>query len=80
LKTGTSPNYNQSPFLNLKDMQESELPENWEDQKAKLKQKLGLHTNQNPITDETKKDNMLNDLQAKLGKTREEILKVLDNL
>ncbi len=62
-------------------MQESDLPENWEEQKAKLKQKLGLPSTSNPITEASNNDiKMLNDLQVQLGKTREEILKVLNGL
>ena len=61
-------------------MEEIEQPENWEKQKAKMKEKLGLPSKNNPITNEGEQDEMLKGFQVKLGKSREEILKVLGGL
>ncbi len=58
-------------------MNKLELEGNWEEQKGKLKQKFAELTDNDLLFAQGKKDEMLGKLQIKLGKTKEELLKIL---
>ncbi len=58
-------------------MIKTELKGNWNEQKGKLKQKFATLTDNDLMFAEGKKDEMLGRLQIKLGKTKEEIYKIL---
>ena len=58
----------------------TELEGNWNEIKGKLKQKFAMLTNSDLLFVEGKKDEMLGRLQAKLGKTKEEIEKIISKL
>ncbi len=48
---------------------------NWRELKGKWKQKLALHTNNHLLLVEGKREEIIGRLQAKFGKTKEEIYK-----
>jgi uncharacterized protein YjbJ (UPF0337 family) len=50
---------------------------NWNEQKGKLKQKFAKLTDDDLMFEEGKKDEMLGKLQIKLGKTKEELEKIM---
>ena len=52
----------------------------WEVQKGKLKQKFAQLTDNDLLFVEGKKDEMLGKLQITLGKSKEELLKLIDKL
>jgi len=58
-------------------MIKTELKGNWNEQKGKLKQKFATLTDNDLLFAEGKKDEMIGRLQIKLGKTKEEIYKIL---
>jgi uncharacterized protein YjbJ (UPF0337 family) len=49
----------------------------WNEQKGKLKQKFATLTDNDLMFVEGKKDEMLGKLQIKLGKSKEELLKIM---
>ena len=53
---------------------------NWNEQKGKLKQKIAVLTNNGLMFEEGKKDEMLGKLQIKLGKSKEELQKIMEAL
>ena len=53
---------------------------NWEEQKVKLKQKFTALTENDQLFSEGKKEEMIEKLQIKLGKNREELLKIIEAL
>jgi len=53
---------------------------NWNEQKGKLKMKFGFLTDNDLMFEEGKKEEMLGRLQIKLGKTKSELLKVIESL
>ena len=53
---------------------------NWNEQKGLLKQKFASLTDNDLLFVEGKKDEMWGKLQQKLGKTKEEILKVIGDI
>lgn len=53
---------------------------NWEVQKGKLKQKYALLTDDDLMLVEGKKEEMLGKIQVKLGKTKEELQKIIASL
>lgn len=53
---------------------------NWEEQKERLKEKFATLTNNKSLFSEAKKEEMLNKYQSKLGKTRDELLKIFESL
>ena len=57
-----------------------ELKGNWNEQKGKLKQKFATLTDNDLLFAAGKKDEMLGKLQAKLGKTKEELNKIIESL
>jgi len=58
-------------------MNTTEAKGNWNEQKSKLKQAFAKLTDDDLMYEEGKKDEMLGKLQIKLGKTKEELLKVM---
>jgi len=63
--------------INFKKMNTTEVKGNWNEQKGKLKQQYGNLTDDDLMFAEGKKDEMLGKLQIKLGKTKEELHKVM---
>jgi uncharacterized protein YjbJ (UPF0337 family) len=53
---------------------------NWEEIKGKIKQKFAMLTDNDLMSMEGKKEEILERLQAKLGKTKEEIQKIIAKL
>jgi uncharacterized protein YjbJ (UPF0337 family) len=58
----------------------TELEGNWNTTKGKLKQKFALLTDSDLLLLDGKKDEMLGRLQIKLGKTKEELQKLISDL
>lgn len=61
-------------------MNTTELKGNWEQQKGKLKQKFAILTDNDLLFAEGKKEEMFGRLQTKLGKTKEELHKIISDL
>ncbi|HQV85134.1 MAG: CsbD family protein [Chitinophagaceae bacterium] len=61
-------------------MNTTELKGNWNETKGKLKQKFADLTDNDLMYTEGKKDEMLGKLQIKLGKTKEELHKIIEAL
>jgi uncharacterized protein YjbJ (UPF0337 family) len=58
-------------------MNTTEVEGNWNEQKGKLKQQFANLTDDDLMFAEGKKDEMLGKLQIKLGKSKEELHKVM---
>lgn len=58
-------------------MNTNELKGNWEEQKGKLKQKFATLTDNDFLFANGKKEEMMGRLQVKLGKTKEELHKII---
>lgn len=58
----------------------TELKGTWNEQKGKLKQKFATLTDNDLMFAEGKKDEMMGKLQIKLGKTKEELHKMISEL
>jgi uncharacterized protein YjbJ (UPF0337 family) len=58
----------------------TELKGNWNEIKGKLKQKFAMLTDSDLLLLEGKQDEMLGRLQVKLGKTKEEIQKLISSI
>ncbi len=61
-------------------MNKLELKGNWNEQKGKLKQKFANLTDDDLMMDEGKEDEMLGRIQIKLGKTKDEVTKIIAEL
>jgi uncharacterized protein YjbJ (UPF0337 family) len=61
-------------------MNTTELKGNWNEQKGKLKQKFASLTDNDLMFAEGKKEEMLGRLQIKLGKSKEEMHKIISEL
>jgi len=61
-------------------MNTTELKGNWNEQKGKLKEKFATLTDNDLMFAEGKKEEMLGRLQIKLGKTKEELHKIIAGL
>lgn len=61
-------------------MNSIELTGNWEEQKGKLKQKFAAMTENDLLFTVSKKEEMIGKLQSKLGKTKEEILTIIQSI
>jgi uncharacterized protein YjbJ (UPF0337 family) len=61
-------------------MNTTELNGKWEQQKGKLKQKFAMLTDNDLLFAEGKKEEMFGRLQTKLGKTKEELHKIIAGL
>lgn len=51
----------------------------WNEQKGKLKKKFAVLTDNDLLYEEGKKDVMLGKLQQKLGKTKDELRKIMES-
>ena len=58
-------------------MNTTEVKGNWNEQKGKLKQQFATLTDDDLMFAEGKKDEMMGKLQIKLGKSKEELHKIL---
>ena len=58
----------------------TELKGNWNEMKGKLKQKFAQLTDDDLLFAEGKKDELYGRLQKKLGKTKEEIHKIISEI
>ena len=61
-------------------MNPTEAKGNWNEQKGKLKQKFAVLTDNDLMYEQGKKDEMLGRLQIKLGKTKEELHKIINEI
>ncbi|NEW82495.1 MAG: CsbD family protein [Mariniphaga sp.] len=61
-------------------MNTQELKGNWNEQKGKLKQQFAVLTDNDLMFEEGKKDEMFGRLQIKLGKTKEELRKLIEGI
>jgi uncharacterized protein YjbJ (UPF0337 family) len=61
-------------------MNTEESKGNWDEQKNKLKQKFAALTDNDMLFKDGTKEEMIAKLQKKLGKTREELLKIIEGL
>ena len=64
----------------FKFMNKIEVKGNWNEQKGKLKQKFAVLTDNDLMYEEGKRDEMIGRLQIKLGKSKEELQKLLEEL
>jgi len=61
-------------------MNTTEIKGSWSEQKGKLKQKFAMLTDNDLMFMDGKKDEMLGRLQVKLGKTKEELQKIISGI
>jgi uncharacterized protein YjbJ (UPF0337 family) len=61
-------------------MNTTQVKGNWNEQKGKLKQKFAVLTDNDLMFEEGKKDEMFGKIQIKLGKTQEEMQKIIESL
>lgn len=61
-------------------MDTSGLSGNWNERKSRLKQKFKFLTDNDLMFEEGMKEEMLGKLQIKLGKTKEELLRIIGAL
>lgn len=61
-------------------MNTTTLKGNWEEQKGKLKQQFATLTDDDLMFAEGKKDEMMGRLQIKLGKSKDELHKLISDL
>lgn len=61
-------------------MNSTEIKGNWAEQKGKLKQKFAVLTDNDLMLLDGKKEELLGRLQVKLGKTKEELQKIIADL
>jgi len=64
----------------MENITELKVKGNWNEQKGKLKQKFSVLTDNDLMFEEGKKDEMLGKLQIKLGKSKEELQKIMEAL
>jgi uncharacterized protein YjbJ (UPF0337 family) len=58
-------------------MNKTELKGNWHEQKATLKQRFAVLTDNDLMFEEGRKEEMFGKFQIKLGKTKEELHKII---
>ncbi|MEI9909276.1 MAG: CsbD family protein [Bacteroidota bacterium] len=58
----------------------TDMKDSWNEQKGKLKQKFALLTDNDLLFAAGKKEEMLGKLQLKLGKTKDELYKIIGAL
>jgi uncharacterized protein YjbJ (UPF0337 family) len=61
-------------------MNTTQVKGNWDEQKGKLKQKFATLADNDLMFAEGKKEEMMGKLQIKLGKTKEELHKLISSL
>jgi uncharacterized protein YjbJ (UPF0337 family) len=62
------------------EMATTAVKDNWTEQKAKLKKKFATLTDNDLMFAEGKKDEMMGKLQKKLGKSKDELHKIIEGL
>jgi len=65
---------------NQNKMNTDQVKGNWNEQKGKLKQQFAILTDNDLMFEEGKKDEMFGKIQIKLGKTKEELHKIIEAL
>lgn len=60
-------------------MEKQEMKGNWNEMKGKLKQRFAVLTDNDLMYEEGQRDEMLGKLQIKLGKTKEELTKLMES-
>jgi len=60
-------------------MNTTQIKGKWNEQKGKLMQKFAILTDNDLMFEEGKQDEMLGKLQIKLGKTKEELEKIMNS-
>jgi len=73
-------NVSQVATIKSKVMNKTELKGNWNEQKGKLKKKFAFLTENDLMFEEGKEEEMYGKLQIKLGKTKEELHKIINGL
>ncbi|MFY7998216.1 MAG: CsbD family protein [Candidatus Kapaibacteriota bacterium] len=58
----------------------TEVKGNWNELKGKLKQQFAVLTDNDLMFEEGKKDEMLGKIQIKIGKSKEELHKIIESL
>jgi len=58
----------------------TQMKKSWKEIKIKLKQKFAILTEKDVLFEESKQGEMIKRLQIKLGKTKEEVLKLIAEL
>ena len=61
-------------------MNTTQIKGNWDEQKGKLKQKFAILTDNDLMFEEGKRDEMMGKIQIKIGKTKEELEKLISDL
>ena len=61
-------------------MNKTVIKGSWEELKGKLKKKFAVLTENDMLFEEGKRDEMMGKLQIKLGKTKDEMIKIMANL
>ena len=61
-------------------MNTTELKGNWDEQKGKLKQKFASLTDNDLLFTEGKKDEMMGRLEKKLGKSKDDLHKIIEGI
>ena len=61
-------------------MNTPEIISNWNERKGRLRQKFSFLTDNDMALDDNKKEEMIAKLQLKLGKTKDELLKIIEAL
>lgn len=61
-------------------MNTTELKGNWNEAKGKLKQQFAILTDDDLLLEEGKQDELIGRLQSRLGKTKDEIHKLIADL
>lgn len=61
-------------------MNTQEVKGNWNEQKGRLKKAFAVLTDNDLMFEEGKRDEMIGKLQIKLGKTKEEIHKIMSSI
>jgi uncharacterized protein YjbJ (UPF0337 family) len=61
-------------------MNTSQIKGKWDEQRGKLKQQFAILTDNDLMFTEGKKEEMMGRLQIKLGKTKEELHKIISSL
>lgn len=58
-------------------MEKAEVKGSWQEQKARLKRKFAVLTDNDMLFEEGNKEEMMGKLQVKLGQTKEELQRIL---
>ena len=67
-------------ILKIKKMNKTEVKGSWNKQKGRLRQKFAILTDNDLMFEEGKKEEMFGRLQIKLGKTNEELQKIIASI